>query len=383
MAAGAGFCMPSSPDRAPTCDVAVIGAGLAGLTVARLLSERGLSVLLADRKTDLTQGVHTTGIFVRRTLEDFEFPPECLGPSVRHVTLYSPSLRPLSLESLRDEFRVGRMPLLYERLLQRCRDSGVDVRLGTRLVEISADGRGNRLRLAASGEEFDLDARFVIGVSENVEWIVGVEEVLKGIPLDGPPRFHCVLDPELSPGYLAWIVHDGEEVHLGVGGYAKHFEPWEALARFREIAAGLVDLSAGRLVEKRGGRIPVGGVLPRIVSPRGLLVGDAAGAVSPLTAGGLDPCLRMSRLAADVTELYLATGDVAALEYYNGRWFRGKFRRRLMMRWAIRHVRSRAALEAACFLFRLPMFGHLAERVFFGHGSFPDPPRIPESAAKR
>jgi hypothetical protein len=34
--------------------------------------------------------------------------------------------------------------------------------------------------------------------------------------------------------------------------------------------------------------------------------------VSPLTAGGLDPCLRLSDLAADVTAEYLRTGDDGA-----------------------------------------------------------------------
>ena len=74
-----------------------------------------------------------------------------------------------------------------------------------------------------------------------------------------------------------------------------------------------MDLGSGRRLERRGGRIPVGGVLRRIASPRGLLVGDAAGAVSPLTAGGLDPCLRLSRLAAEVTLDHLAGGDPTAV----------------------------------------------------------------------
>ena len=35
-----------------------------------------------------------TGIFVRRTLEDFDIPEDCLGPAVRHVALYSPAAAP-------------------------------------------------------------------------------------------------------------------------------------------------------------------------------------------------------------------------------------------------------------------------------------------------
>ena len=84
-------------------DVVIIGAGLAGLQCARLLGGQGLRVLLVDRKASLEKAIHTTGIFVRRTLEDFDIPRDCLGPSLRHVTLYSPARRSLELTSPHDE----------------------------------------------------------------------------------------------------------------------------------------------------------------------------------------------------------------------------------------------------------------------------------------
>src|SRR5213078_2375100 len=149
---------------------------------------------------------------------------------------------------------------------------------------------------------------------------------LEGVPLEGPPRFHCFLDPRLAPGYLGWLVHDGEEDHLGVGGYPARFDPLKALREFRASLNGIVDLSRARLIERRGGRIPVGGVLRRIANDQGLLVGDAAGAVSPLTAGGLDPCLRLSELAAAVTVGYLRTGDERGLRRYDGGALRARFR---------------------------------------------------------
>ena len=96
-------------------DVTIIGAGLAGLQCARLLSRQGLNVLLVDRKNTLDQKIHTTGIFVRRTLVDFDIPDDCLGPAIKHVTLFSPALRTLELVSQHDEFRIGRMGQLYQR----------------------------------------------------------------------------------------------------------------------------------------------------------------------------------------------------------------------------------------------------------------------------
>ena len=81
-------------------DITIIGAGLAGLQCARDLSAKGIRVLLVDRKADLTKGVHTTGIFVRKTFEDFEFPPGTLGRPIRNVERSMPiTLRPYMNQS--------------------------------------------------------------------------------------------------------------------------------------------------------------------------------------------------------------------------------------------------------------------------------------------
>ena len=69
-------------------DVLVVGAGLAGLHTATLLARRGHDVLLAERRAGLAGAIRTTGIFVRKTLDDFPLPPECLGPPIRRVVLH-------------------------------------------------------------------------------------------------------------------------------------------------------------------------------------------------------------------------------------------------------------------------------------------------------
>ena len=367
-------------------DVVIIGAGLGGLQCARLLCQQGVRVLIVDRKASLDDAVHTTGIFVRRTLEDFDLPEAYLGPPVRHVTLYSPARRMMMLESPHDEFRVGRMGQLYLHYLDQALQAGAVWLPRTRYLGCEASIDGLRVRLETEGRAALLvRARYLVGadgarsrvardlgLDENREWIVGVEDVLHGVPLEGPPRFHCFLDPRLAPGYLAWVVHDGEEVHLGVGGYSARFDPLKALEKFRACVAGILDLSRAQQVERRGGRIPVGGVLATIANRQGLLVGDAAGAVSPLTAGGLDPCMRLSSLAARVIVDYLASGDAAAIAEYSGELFRARFISRIWMRRLIAHVQQPALLELGCAALRLPLINSLAWHVFFGRGSFPD-----------
>src|SRR5687768_16579216 len=123
-----------------TVDVLVVGAGLAGLNTARLLAEAGLDVAVCERRTSLDTGIRTTGIFVRRTLEDYDLPH--LGPAVRRVLLYPPSLRePVELVSAHDEFRVGDMASIYAKAREEAERAGAEVRLGATYPSRSTKAR--------------------------------------------------------------------------------------------------------------------------------------------------------------------------------------------------------------------------------------------------
>lgn len=368
-------------------DVVIIGAGLAGLQCARLLGRGGFRILLVDRKRSVERAIHTTGIFVRRTLEDFDIPEDCLGPGISDVTLYSPSRRSMQLRSENQEFRIGRMALLYNRYLTQCLRANVEWFPETSYVGHTRSKDGLIVRLEGRAVTRSIEARYLVGadgansrvaqelqLDVNREWIVGVEDVLTNVPLDGPPRLHCFLDPVRAPGYLAWVAHDGEETHVGVGGYPSMFTPVKALESFHESLGDIFPLQQARRIERRGGRIPVGGVLRHIANSRGLLIGDAAGAVSPLTAGGLDPCMRLSTLAANVVTEYLETGHTAVFNAYSGELFRARFASRLWMRRLVSNIRNPGLLELGCAALRLPVLNTFAWHVFFGRGSFPDVP---------
>ncbi|GAA4534562.1 NAD(P)/FAD-dependent oxidoreductase [Nonomuraea ferruginea] len=362
-----------------TVDVLVVGAGLAGLHTARLLARRGLDVMVADRRRSLSAGIRTTGIFVRRTLDDFDLPDELLGPGIRDVLLYPPSRRsPVRLTSDRDEYRVADMAAVYEHARRAAESAGARVLLGVRY-----DGMSAGLVRFVGAEP--VTARFVVGadgarsrvardlgLDVNRRLLVGAEIVHPIAPGTTAPAFHCVLDPRVAPGYLGWVIDDGWHAHVGVAGY-----PGAMRTGIRHLLDAFAQDAPGRSaptgpVERRGGPIPVGGVLRRLACPAGLLVGDAAGAVSPLTAGGLDPCLRMSELAAAVAADYLRTGDARVLSRYDGRALRARFRGRLLLRRVFAGIRSPAAAEAAVTALRGRAGRTLAARILFGDGSFPD-----------
>jgi len=356
-------------------EVAVVGAGLAGLQAARLLGARGLRVLLIDRKPSLAAPVYTTGIFVRKTWEDFPLPAEQLGAPIRDVFLYSPSARQIHLAADHDEFRIGRMQWIYLSMLESCSRAGVQwlpdsrvVRCGERSITIARQNKTEnfqtRFVIGADGARSIVAQQ--LGLDRNSDCLVGLEVI---VAARCGPALHCFLDPRIAPGYIAWVASDGETAHVGVAGYRQRFNPASALETFR---MRVQHLAGSRVIERRGGMIPVNGILRRIANDRGLLVGDAAGAVSPLTAGGLDGAMRLSAFAAEVTMAYVETDNPSILREYDGARFQARFIARRWMRSMLRVCTHPAIAEAVFSAMRTPALHALARHIFFSRGSFPE-----------
>jgi flavin-dependent dehydrogenase len=160
------------------------------------------------------------------------------------------------------------------------------------------------------------------GLGTNRRTLVGVEAEFEGIEGVDPERLHCFLDSSLSPGYIGWAVPGVGVTQIGLAGRLGEKPSTDALI---DKLRGVFGFENARIVERRSGPIPVGGAVRPFAAERVLLVGDAAGLVSPLTAGGIHPAFRYGRRAAQVISDYLLDdgpdpGRVLAREYPRYRW---------------------------------------------------------------
>ena len=133
---------------------------------------------------------------------------------------------------------------------------------------------------------------------------------------------HCFVDGKRAPGYIGWVVP-------GVGitqvGLAVDDSLKPDLPGFVERIDARFGLRKRRVVAKRGGMIPINGLLRTIHADRVLLIGDAAGMVSPLTAGGIHNSYRFGKVAGDAVADYLNSGvphpgEVVKAAYKTPRW---------------------------------------------------------------
>lgn len=292
-------------------DLAVIGGGFAGLAAARAAALRGLHVAVLETKPALGARLHTTGIFVREAADACDIPTR-LAHRVTRVRLYGPSRTSVDLDGPGYYFLTTDTAEVLRWLGEEARRAGADIVTACRFE--AASRKGERWRLQAGGRE--LHARYLLGadgarsataaalgLSRNRRFLAGVEQEYRERGLLDPAFLHCFLDRRIAPGYIAWAVASplGAQVGLGVSHGRK-----PKLERFTREAEQLFGLQPGHATGRRAGLIPCGGVVPRWSRPGAMLVGDAAGMVSPLTGGGIHPALALGRRAGQAIADHLA-----------------------------------------------------------------------------
>src|SRR5688572_21750830 len=311
-------------------DLIVVGGSFAGLSCASAAAARGLRAAVLERKRDPGDSPRTTGILVKEVAERWDVP---LGITrkIHGIRLYSPRLRHVDLDRPGYFFLATDTPALLRWLAKRARESGAEVLAGLEFT--GATRSSDRILL----EDHGIETPWLVGadgchsrvakafgLGRNIEMLVGVEaeyESVRGVDED---RLHCFIDPVLAPGYLAWVVSGCGVTQVGLAARSPSVPRLEP---FLERIASLFDFGSARLVGSRGGPIPVGGLVRPFASPGVLLTGDAAGLVSPLTAGGIHTALEHGRRVGQVIAEFLLDGGASPAvildrEYPRFRWKR-------------------------------------------------------------
>ena len=295
-------------------DLVVIGAGFAGLACAQSAARRGLRVMVLERKPAVGSRVHTTGLLVKEAAEDWEVPAR-LTRKIRGVRLYAPSLAHVDLDSPGYYFLATDTAALLRWFGREAQRTGAVVIPGRAYGGAYREGEAVtlvdsalrcRYLVGADGPRSAVARDF--GLGRNREMLSGIEVELQGVRGVDEDRLHCFLDSELAPGYLGWVIP-------GVGGITqvglacrRPFHP--DLRAFRRKLESLFDFSRAEVVGRRGGLIPVGGTVHPFGTENVLLAGDAAGLVSPLTAGGIHSALESGWRAGHAVADYLLDGGV-------------------------------------------------------------------------
>lgn len=351
-------------------DLVVVGASFAGSACALAAAHRGLRVCVLERKHDPGERLHTTGIVVKEAAEQtwLNRLPAHLTRRIERVRLYSPRLRHLDLGAPGYYFLTTDTPGVMRWLAGELVAHGVDLRLGTAFTRATrggmhwhVEGAGRtRFLVGADGARSRVAARLGLGAVR--DHLLGVEYEFAGLALPEPDALHCFVSKQYAPGYIGWLAQNPTGVQAGIALRPGHGRPRRPdLDGFLERIAPAIGLPGGlRPSSVRAGPIPCGGAVSPLAGHGVILTGDAAGIVSPVTAGGIHSAWEHGWRIGDAIAAHLRDGgpppERIAIEAAPA------FRRKRALRWAF--DRFQADWPFDLLLYSLPL-RWAAELVYF------------------
>lgn len=344
-------------------DLIIVGGSFAGLACARTAALKGLKVAVIDAKAEPGARIRTTGIVVKEASDDFDLPARLMR-KVRGVRLYAPNDRKLDLSAPGYFFQATDTAGVLRWMAGEAERAGATMLFGRKFetaVEhprgIALPGLGLHASFLIGADGARSKVAEVFGLSRNTDFLAGLE--IECEPLaDFDGRFlHCFADSRIAPGYIAWVVPGVESTQIGVAAKRPHRPELGLLLRRLK---GICDIRQIRVRQRRSGLIPSGGTLQHLGTNRVLLVGDAAGMVSPVTGGGIHTALHFGRRAAQLVSDYLADRGPHPLAPFVRE--APRFRAKLMLRRLMDTVPSNALINA--FLMTPPAKA-LAQRLYF------------------
>ncbi|BCT94045.1 hypothetical protein LYSHEL_30720 [Lysobacter helvus] len=278
-------------------DLVVVGASFAGAACALAAAQSGLRVCVLERKRDPGEKLRTTGIIVKEAAERTLLGalPTDLVRRVEQVRLYAPSLKQIALAAPGCYFLTTDTPGVMRWLATQLRSHGVDLRLSTSFRDAKridggwdVEGIGRtRFLVGADGARSRVAER--CGLGRVRQFLYGIEYEFPHARLAEPDALHCFISKRYAPGYIGWIAQNPGGVQAGL---ALRHDP--ANARVPDLDGFLLRVGrAGGLPLRltpgptRAGLIPCSGPVWPLASEGVMLTGDAAGIVSPVTAGGI------------------------------------------------------------------------------------------------
>jgi len=315
-------------------DVVVIGAGPAGSTAAKFLSEKGVKVLLIDKKK-FPRDKPCGGAIPVRVLKRFKYIEE---KDLIESYTYGAYLH---LSSLEHNVEVQGNEPLFAMVLRKKFDDG--------LVKLAIDSEATFLdgKTAADIKIFEDNAKVMLddgtaiesqivigadGVWSTIAKKSGLSQTSKNIGIglfQEYPMSRVLIDRYFTEKRLAhlyttfqglegygWVFPKKDHVNIGIGEIRTRRGQSKGKVNLKAVYKSYIKiLKENDIIPKslRIGRVKGGAVPTRPVektyADRVLLCGDAAGLINPVTCDGINYAMSSGQIAANVTAEALESSD--------------------------------------------------------------------------
>lgn len=320
-------------------DVVVVGAGPAGSMAAKTCAERGLNVLLIEKRQEIGTPVRCAEGISKKALQRFvEIDKKWISAEVIGAKIYAPDGTEITMaeEIAGNEVGFVLERKIFDRHLARlAAKAGAEVMVKTTFLSFERVEKKLKVKLKRMGENWEVETKILIGadgVESRVGRMAGIIRTLKKSEIESCSQYlmsgldidenytYFYLGNELAPGGYAWIFPKGDGcANVGIGVL-----PSVAKANAKFYLDKFIEKFEikGKIVELVSGAVPVYGEVETAVADNIMLAGDAAYHSDPITGGGIANALSAGYHAGVVASEAIERNDFSAnyLRRYDELW---------------------------------------------------------------
>lgn len=311
-------------------DIVVVGGGPAGASAAKTAAEKGLNVLLTEKRGTVGYPVRCGEGLSNNVCGEFGIKPKSYFHQTDYFDFLSTEDKVIRFNS--KNYVVDRS-LFDQDLVKSAEDVGAEVWLSSRVEGlIQKNGVFEKVKIKRGNKNVEVHAKAIIaadGVESEVGRMAGVDTSLK---LDGIGRAAAAVVTDVSVeknimkeyflkealGYM-WIFPKSESVaNIGVGiiDSVKNVNPLKLLNNYMSSIEGL---QGGKVDHYTSGGVPMNRMLEKLVHKNILFVGDAARLSNPIGGDGIHQAMRSGKLAALTAAESIEKDDPNILTNYDPR----------------------------------------------------------------
>ena len=318
------------------CDVVVVGAGPAGSIAAKFLAEKGVDVLVVEKKQEIgppkrcAEGINIQGL----EKVGLKPNPRWAVNEIRGVVMYAPSFKSVEMKfgfgyilerKIFEKFLAEEAIKKGARYMVKTHATGV-IKKGGKIVGVKAE---------YMGEELEINAKIVIaadGVDSKIarsaglntqnkltDYHSGFQYEMAGLKNVKKDMLHIYFGNDVAPKGYVWIFPKNDNVaNVGIGILGKYSEDGKRAKDYLDkfISKHPEIFETASPIEINTGGVPVSSSVETFVTDGLMVIGDAAQQVNPIHGGGIAIAMNAGKIAAEVAAKAIKEGDFSRERLY-------------------------------------------------------------------
>lgn len=320
-------------------DAIIVGAGPAGGSCARELSEIGRNILLLERSKVIGEPNFSTAGTPEETMEVFNLPKKITDSPWNSLLISSKNKKAEFVYKKRMGYILN-YKLLKQFLSDQAKKSGAEILVGASVKDsITKNGKVTGVKYEHNGELKEASGKIIVDASggravlsqklgivnlnKRSRLAVGVEYHMKNVNFERKERMEFYLGASYVPKGYAWIFPSGPDTaKVGLCNIVPPDGKLNLLNLLQKFSSKNSQTASAIKTDVHGGSLFANGGVRNHVVDGLIAIGDSAVQTNPLGGEGIRHGLYSGRFAANVIDSALDKNNFQAnfLNEYNKLW---------------------------------------------------------------